>query len=159
MGPLASGTAAITAIPGDLTTTANEADDRFQVDLSDVRTASGADYNPNGAGADMTMVELLRITDNYNCAPSPCSGPYDKRATVTDVDFSVPVNCVNTASNGVGASCSVNTTANALIPNAIKEGKQCVLSVFRIRLVDSGPDGIRSTSDDRLFAQQGIFNP
>jgi len=159
MGPLASGTATITAIPGDLTTSANEADDRFQVALTDVRTAAGADYNPNAGGPDMTLVERLRVTDNQSCAPTPCSGPYDKRATITEIDFSVPVDCVGTASNGVGATCSANTTANALIAGAIKEGKQGVLSVFRVRLNDSGPDGVRGNADDKLFASRGASFP
>ena len=30
---------------------------------------------------------------------------------------------------------------------------------FRLRLNDSGPDNVRGNADDRLFEQQGIFEP
>jgi hypothetical protein len=34
-----------------------------------------------------------------------------------------------------------------------------VLQVFRLRLNDSGSNGIRGDSDDRLFATEGIYIP
>jgi hypothetical protein len=34
-----------------------------------------------------------------------------------------------------------------------------LVQVFRLRLNDSGPNGIRNDSDDMLFAQQGVFVP
>jgi hypothetical protein len=39
------------------------------------------------------------------------------------------------------------------------EGKQAVVSVYRVRLNDSGADGIRGNGDDQNFAQQGLFKP
>jgi hypothetical protein len=42
---------------------------------------------------------------------------------------------------------------------AIMENKQMVLHTFRLRLVDSGPDGVLGNSDDALFAQQGLYLP
>jgi hypothetical protein len=33
------------------------------------------------------------------------------------------------------------------------------LQVFRLRLNDSGPNGVRGDSDDRLFATEGIYIP
>jgi hypothetical protein len=34
-----------------------------------------------------------------------------------------------------------------------------VLQVFRLRLNDSGANGVRSDGDDRLFATEGVFSP
>ena len=41
----------------------------------------------------------------------------------------------------------------------IKENKATVLQVFRLRLNDSGPNGVRGDGDDRLFATEGLFVP
>ena len=43
--------------------------------LTDVQTAGGADYNPNPGGADMTIVERLRITDRANTGARPARRP------------------------------------------------------------------------------------
>ena len=59
----------------------------------------------------------------------------------------------------VGSSCSASTSANAITPGAIKEGKQAVIQLFRIRLADSGANGIRGDGDDRGFAMQGFYVP
>jgi hypothetical protein len=34
-----------------------------------------------------------------------------------------------------------------------------VVQVFRVRVNDSGADGVRGNADDVLFAQQGIYIP
>jgi hypothetical protein len=59
----------------------------------------------------------------------------------------------------VGASCDVNTTANAVAPGAIKENKRSVIQVFRVRVNDSGSNGVSGDSDDLLFEQQGVYIP
>jgi hypothetical protein len=59
----------------------------------------------------------------------------------------------------VGSSCAADTSADALMPGAIKEGADANVQVFRLRLTDSGPNGVRGDSDDQLFEQQGIFVP
>ena len=41
----------------------------------------------------------------------------------------------------------------------IKENKATVLQVFRLRLHDSGPNGVRGNADDKLFATEGVFVP
>jgi hypothetical protein len=66
------------------------------------------------------------------------------------VDFSVPVDCVNTVDTNIGASCTANTSADAVVPGVIKEGKNAVVDVFRVRLNDFG---------NKNFAMQGIYNP
>ena len=40
-----------------------------------------------------------------------------------------------------------------------KEGTQTVVQVFRVRLRDSGANGVRNDSDDKGFAMQGYYVP
>jgi Tol biopolymer transport system component/agmatine/peptidylarginine deiminase len=155
LGSQAAGQVQIATAAGDLTTPADEADVSFAADLTDVRAGSrtGADYNPNPGGDDATIVFRLRISDLFNGASPPLS------ATVTDTSFSTPVNCATTADPSTGADCSTATSANAVMPGAIREGQQTVFAIFRVRLFDSGANGVRGDSDDRSFAMQGYYVP
>jgi photosystem II stability/assembly factor-like uncharacterized protein len=153
LGAKAIVSAQLTAVLGNLATVADEADITLIMNGTDVRSgsAAGADYNPNASGPDLTLVTKLRISDTYN--GSSLGSP----ATVMDTDFSVPVNCATTADTTIGAACSLNTTADAVTPGMVKEGKTTVLQTFRIRLRDSGTNGTRGDADDRGFAMQGIY--
>jgi hypothetical protein len=155
MGSDGEGWALYTAIPGDLGTGAtDEADVWIAAQATDIRSgnAGGVPYNPNASGPDVTLLTKWRLTDNYN-GPS-----LTDRATVADFDFGAPVDCApGTGANG--STCSVNTSADAQIPGAIKEGKAMNIQLARVRLNDSGNNGVRGDNDDRFFATQGIYNP
>jgi hypothetical protein len=153
LGGQSTGVAALTANPGDPTTATDEADFSIDATITDVHAGSpnGPDYDPN-AGADMTLITRLRITD----LASGTSGT--DPATTTDTDFSAPVSCAPTAGQA-GSNCSVHTSADALIPGTVGEGRQSVLQAFRVRVNDSGPNGVRADGDDRLFEQEGAFIP
>jgi hypothetical protein len=153
VGPASIGSAALTVVAGNPGTVADEADVTTQVNVTDVRagSTSGPDYDPT-AGPEMTYAARVRITDRSN-GPS-ASDP----ATATDLDLSVPVDCVGTA-GGVGATCAANTSIDAVTPGAIKEGTSAIFQVFRARLNDPGANGVRGDSDDRIFAHQGIYIP
>jgi hypothetical protein len=154
-GARAAVSAQLTVMPGDLTTALDEADVSIVVNATDLRATSktGADYNPNAGGPDLTLVEKLRITDTYN------GGSLNAAATVVDSEFLVPVDCATTPDPTIGAACSTVTSANGVSPGMIREGKQAVLQVFRIRLRDSGANGIRNDGDDKGFAMQGYYVP
>lgn len=154
VGSTGTGSAQLTAIPGNFLTAANEADFSIQVSATDIRSGStaGPDYVPSVGGPDVTYNARLRVTDSNNGTLSTDPG------TTTDFDFPVPVNCATTA-GAEGSTCSVNTTANAVSPGAVKEGKEMVVQVFRSRLSDAGADGVLGNSDDKLFEQQGLFAP
>jgi hypothetical protein len=154
LGGQATGVAALTADPGDPTNASDEADFSIDATITDVHAGSpnGSDYNPNAAGADMTLLTRLRITD----MASGASGT--DPATTTDTDFAVPVSCAPTA-GPAGSDCSVHTSADALTPGTVGEGRRSVLQAFRLRVNDSGPNGVRADGDDRLFEQQGVFIP
>jgi hypothetical protein len=131
----------------------DQADATLRFDLSDIRTAGGADYNPSASGPDGTLVTRLRFTDRSN-GPSGTSA-----GTATDLDFPVPFNCTPTSDPALGSTCALDTSTDAVNPGAIKENKATVLQVFRLRLNDSGPNGVRGDSDDRLFATEGVYIP
>ena len=146
VGDQAVGSASLAALAGDMGVT---------VDSSDVRAGSetGADYDPNPGGADMSLVVAIRLTDYANGASG--SDP----ATGEDFDLAVPVDCGETVDPDVGATCSANTTVDALTPGAITAGKSTVIQSFRVKLLDAGSNGVQGDSDDTLFEQQGLLAP
>jgi hypothetical protein len=159
-GPQATGSAELTAMPGDPVTAADEADVSIQASLTDITATAGGDYNPNPAGADLTLTARLRLTDLASCSGAGCSGPYGGNpATTADLDFPVAVDCASTQNPGVGASCAVTTSADAVMAGAVKESQNTSAQAFRLRLNDSGVNGVRGDSDDRIFSTQGIYVP
>jgi hypothetical protein len=152
VGPNAQASAGFTVIPGDTDlTNGNQADISLIADLTDIQMSAGGDYDPNPTGADLTEVTRLRITDSAN-------GYGGLAATASEYDFGVPIACSPT-NNPRGASCAANTTANTLIPGFVQEQKHAVVQAFRVRIDDSGVNGVRGDSDDRIFATQGVFVP
>jgi len=111
----------------------------------------------------------VRITDHYNCDPSlppgdanscPASPTTSNRAaTMVDILFPVPADCLPTPSAALGSTCGVNSTANALVPGSVLAGKQAVVEVGEVAGIDSGPDGNLNTGDNQVFATQGIYLP
>jgi hypothetical protein len=114
--------------------------------------ADGADYTGEVQG-DAT----IRITDHFNAvAPGGGTDP----ATVVDIPFPVTTTCTATAANtGIGSTCAVNTTANAVVPGAVKDAKRAIVEIGQILVRDGGPDGVVATAPNTLFAVQGIFIP
>jgi Tol biopolymer transport system component len=160
-GPQAVGTSVLTVVPGDPATITDEADVSITANLTDVQNKTGGgDYNPNASGPDLTLTARLRLTDLANCSPSGCTGPYQRTAaTTTDLDFPVAVDCSSTADPSAGSTCALTTSADAAQPGAIVEARQTVAQAFRMRLNDSGVNGVRGDSDDRIFSTQGIYVP
>jgi TolB protein len=154
VGSSSQGLAQLAVISGDTDpTNGDQADVTITAHLTDVLATGGGDYNPNSAGADLTEITRLRLTDrsnNYGGA----SG------TTTDLDFSAPVDCTTTT-GPEGSSCDAATSADAVIPGAIQEQRGTIAQIFRVRLYDSGANGVRENGagDDRIFAHQGIYIP
>ena len=131
--------------------------------ISDVRCKAGttACGNANAAdGADYTG-ELqgnatIRISDHWN-AVAPGGGP--DAATVIDIPFPVPAACANTAATTEGGLCTAATSANTVVPGAVKTGKRAIVEVGQITITDGGPDGLNGTTPNTLFETQGIFIP
>ena len=140
-----------------------DSDVLIQANSTDIRCKAGvtACGNANAAdGADYTG-ELqgnatIRITDHWN-GVAPGGGP--DAATVVDIPFPVPATCANTASTAEGGLCSANTSANAVVPGSVLDGKRAIVEIGQITITDGGPDGVNATSPNTLFGVQGIFIP
>jgi hypothetical protein len=133
-------------------------------------TAAGADYTGQLIGQS-----IIRITDHSNgtpptvCASGSGAAPC-VTATVTDITFSVPAQCVDNGGAN-GANCSINTTIDTLVPTTVKELQRGIVSIFGIKILDAGPDGsispggsftcppICGSGDETTAADQGIFLP
>jgi hypothetical protein len=83
----------------------------------------------------------------------------NESATMVDIGFPIPIDCIPTVSTTQGSTCGVNTTANALVPGVVKDGKAAIWRLGQIEVKDSGPDGVRGNSDDQIFEVQGVFLP
>ena len=135
-------------IVGNPGTPADEADARFQVSLTDVRNKTGlGDYT-----GQLQLDTTLRVTDRDN-------GPSEV-GTMQDTQFRITVPCATTGDTTVGSTCSVNTTADAVLgAGAIQEGKRSIWQLGQVRVNDGGSDGLASTTPNGLFAVQGVLVP
>src|SRR5689334_13763292 len=80
--------------------------------------ADGPDYS-----GELQGTATIRISDHYN-------GPnLNEAATVIDIPFPVNGQCANTTSTAIGGTCSVNTTANAVVPGSVKDTQRGVVEI------------------------------
>jgi hypothetical protein len=149
--PKAQGQAHIAVRTG---ATPEDSDVQISARLTDVRRASDLADAPDAVALQVPV----RITDRYN-GPS-----HDMRATVQDVTMVAWMPCLPTSDTTVGATCSVNTTAEALVPYngglSVHGGKRAVWQFGQITAWDGGDDGyVESTDDNSVLAVQGVFVP
>jgi uncharacterized repeat protein (TIGR01451 family) len=127
----------------------DQADAGYELVLTDVRNLSDvSDYT-----GELQAKTVLRISDRDNSV----SGNAAATMVDTEIDFTVP--CTSTADPTVGGTCSVSTTAEALTPGMVKEGKRTIWAVGKVRVFDGGADGDAQTGPNTLFATQGVFVP
>ena len=150
--PRSVGSMRLGVFAGNPSTPADEADVNLGFSLTDVRrTGDESDY-----AGELQAFTTVRITDRDN---DPATGGGDDPATVSDFPFPAAVPCTPTPDPAVGATCDLDTSFDALVPGAIKEGDRSVWQVDAIQVFDGGADGLASTSPNTLFAKQGIFIP
>ena len=135
-------------VVGDPGTPADEADVQITVSVTDVRDRTTlADYT-----GELQARTGLRITDKLNTG--------NDSATVTDVPFEFTVPCSATGGGAdVGATCSLNTTADAITPGTVTESKRAIWQVDDVLVLDGGPDDDAETANNTIFLRQGIFVP
>lgn len=140
----------------------DDSDVKLSGQATDIRckpsTAASVCGTPNAADGPDYTGELqsnatIRITDHYN-------GPgLNEPATVQEIPFPTSVTCAATADTAIGGFCSVATTANAIVPGAVKDGQRAIVEAGQIFANDGGVDGLVSTADNSVFAVQGVFIP
>jgi hypothetical protein len=141
-----------TVYTGDPLSPPDEADLLFQLSFKDVRRRSDfADYT----GELKTQMTVRRTDRESGDVPPTIGIP----ATTADFPFSFVAPCTATASTSVGSTCGVNTSADALVPDAISEGTRMIWALDKIQVYDGGPDGDADTANNSLFATQGVFVP
>jgi hypothetical protein len=146
-------------IPGppedsDVLITASLADVRClpgTVTCGSANAVDGADYT----GA-LQGTAQIRISDHWNAV---AAGGGTDPATVVDIPFPVGAACAATASTAIGGLCTANTSANTVVPGAVKDTKRAVIEVGQVVVNDGGPDGDTTTLPNTRFAAQGIFIP
>ncbi|HYY06289.1 MAG TPA: hypothetical protein VE997_06910, partial [Candidatus Limnocylindria bacterium] len=95
---------------------------------------------------------LVRVTDRNN-------GSGNESATMMDIPYPVDVGCVPTVSLDVGSTCAVDTSLNAVVPGAVRQGDRAVWQLGEVSLDDGGADGDPHTLPNGVFARQGVFVP
>ena len=151
--------AVVPGVPGP----PDDSDVKLEANATDIRCKAGvaACGSANAAdGADYTG-ELegnaqIRISDHFN-AVAPGGGT--EAATVTDIPFPVITTCAATASTSIGSSCPILTSANAVVPGAVKDTKRAIVEISQLQVTDGGTDGVVATAPNTLFSVQGIFIP
>lgn len=147
--PNSIGSAKLRVVAGSAGTPADEADVVFTVSITDVRLKSDlSDYT-----GELELAAVLRITDKLNGTTPVDNG------TTADLPFPVTVPCAATANTAIGSTCSVNTTADAVLPGVVQEIKRTIWQLAAVRVNDGGLDGLAATPDNTLFATQGLFVP
>jgi hypothetical protein len=139
-------------LPGAPPNPPDEADVKLEANITDVYTQGAlAEYS-----GELRAQTTLRITDKLN-TPHP-GGP--GAGTVSDISFGFTIPCAATSDPDTGSACTLDTTADALYPGAIVEGRRAIWQLGQVEVYDGGADSDADTAaDNTLFMRQGIFVP
>jgi plastocyanin len=147
----ASGFVRLRSITGNPMTPADEADVNITTNATQIRRRSD-----NTAYTGRAILNVaLRLTD----MGSGTSGL--NSATVQDNQLALPADCTS-------GTCTMNTSADTLVPGLIKEERRMVMDALSVTVKDAGPDGnIGSatcgpncgTGDEQVFLREGVFTP
>jgi len=133
---------------GNPATQTDEADVLLALSITDVRAAGDLSDYTGELGARLA----LRRTDKEN--PPFGTTP----ATMVDRTLSFDATCTGTG-GAEGATCSVQTSADALLPGTVQEGRRALWELGQVQVFDGGPDGDTATEDNTLFEVGGVFIP
>jgi hypothetical protein len=125
------------------------ADLLLDASITDVRNKSDLSDYTGLLQADAS----LRITDKNNASPRSSA------ATVADTDFPFGVLCAATPDPTIGSTCSISTSANAVMPGAVPAGGREVWELGQVEVYDGGSSGNNGAPDATLFMDQGVFIP
>ncbi len=144
-----TGNLKLSTVVGNTGTTADEADVKVKFNMTDIRKRSDlSDYT-----GELRIAFDIQGTDTSN---GPTLGD---SATMSGVPLGYTLPCTGTASASIGSTCSLTTTADAVAPGTVLEGRRSVWELGPIRVRDGGSDGLISTLPNTTFARQGILVP
>ena len=129
----------------------DDSDVVITVSMTDVRSTAGGVPDYTG---QLRLRLPLRITDKDNGGPAGF-----EQGTLEDRDFFATVPCTSTPSGTIGSTCSLATTADAITPGIVPEGKRAMWQLGQVEVHDGGSDGIASTTPNATFAKQGVLVP
>ena len=148
-GTAANGTGSVTmaTIIGNPSNSVDDADLRLTASINDVRNKTGlSDYS-----GQLKATTTIRAIDRDN-------GPAEV-GVMQDQLYSFTVPCTTTTATTTGSTCAVSTTADALVPNTIKENLRTIWQLGKIEVFDGGADGVASTEPNTRYLVQGFFVP
>ena len=137
-----------------------EGDVFIGVSITDVRCtpafqAPGCSPANSQGGPDFTGLLggqlVLRSTDRYNLPSRAGREP----ATLVDTPVTFRPECFRTTDTARGGRCSLGTTANALLPGLVAEGRRANWEIAAVRVHERTFD----MSDSTVFLTQGVFVP
>jgi hypothetical protein len=139
--------------PSDVSIRASVTDVRC---LSTVTTCGRRNLSggPDYAG-ELRATTVLRITDELNSV----SGHGTGQGTVEDISFPIDIACSQTLDRTVGSTCTVSSTANALLPGSVSAGARAIWQVDKVQVYDGGRDGLAATGGNWVVMDQGISTP
>ena len=121
---------------------------RVELSITDVRRQSDLDDYTGGVRPRLP----LQLTDRDN-TPAP-AGLNQATSILDSSPFDAP--CCATGDTTIGSTCAITTTADAVVPGAIKESKRSVFELGQLRVDDGGADSDPATTgDNTLFAVAG----
>lgn len=151
-GANATGSVRFIARPDDALIDVTTTDVRCMSATGTTCGSANAVAGPDYAG-QLQATESLRITDRLNSPGGTEPG------TVEDTTFPVTVPCTTTASTAAGSTCSISTSANAVVPGAVSAGLRTLWELGQIQVFDGGSSGTAGAPDASLFEDQGLFVP
>jgi hypothetical protein len=143
---LSTGRVVFTTMLGNPSTPADEADVMLSASLKDVFSlGTSTDY----AGS-LEAAAQLRLTDRSNSGTDT--------GTTSDFTLRLQMPCTPTPET-TGSLCSASTSADALIPGMVVEGKRSVWELGAVNVNDGGADGDPATPGNTVLATQGVYVP
>ena len=148
------GSVRLDTLAGIPSTPADEADVRLTLSDTDIHKVPDLqDYD-----GEVQVVLDLRITDKDGPTLAG-GGPAAVTSQTTSLKWTAQ--CAATADTTIGGACAATTTADALVPGVVTEGRRSIWALERVSVLDGGLDGDVETTpaDNWLFQTQGLFVP
>ena len=129
-----TGRVRLDAVRGSPRNSVDDADVEISIEITDVSctwTDCGPDDGtyPHDYARDLLAAFPLQITDRLNGAP-----PEDASATTVTGPLAFLIPCAPNSDTTIGATCSVTTTADSVLPGSVPEGRRSIWQLGQITI-------------------------